>query len=274
MARPSRPKNRMNKLLLLFLSAISLAVAVSGCGPGSSPTATLPPSTVTPLPPTVTPLPPTPTEPPVDLPDLLARLHWLGRASFRLDGPPTIYFDPVLSSGGEHPQADVILISHTHSDHYSPSTLKRISKPGTVIVTNPLGAKAAQADVVPGQVRALRPGERTTVGKVLIEAVPAYNIGKSYHPKEAETLGFIVTLYGRRIYFAGDTDLIPEMADIRADVALLPVGGTYTMDAKEAAQAAAIINPKVAVPMHNELGADLEQFRSLCKCEVLIMKIE
>ena len=80
-------------------------------------------------------------------------------------------------------------------------------------------------------------------------------------------------LYGRRIYFAGDTDLIPEMADIRADVALLPVGGTYTMDAQEAAQAAAILKPKVVVPMHT-LDADLEQFRSLCNCEVLVMKEE
>ncbi len=215
-----------------------------------------------------------PTEPPIDLPDLLARLHWLSHASFRLDGPPTIYFDPVVSFfKDEPPQADIILISHTHNDHYFPPTLKRISKPETVIVASSLVATLAQADGVSGQVRALRPGERTTVGKVEIEAVPAYNIGKSYHPKEAENLGFIVTLYGRRVYFAGDTDLIPEMADIRADVALLPVGGTYTMDAKEAAQAVAIINPKVVVPMHT-LGADLEQFRSLCKCEVLIMKIE
>lgn len=256
----------MNKLLLSFLFTILLAVAVSGCGPSSSPTANL-------LPPTETPLPPVQTTPSVDLLDLLARLHWLGHASFRLDGPPTIYFDPATRLEDEPPQADIILISHSHNDHYFPPVLKRISKPETVIVTSSLVATLAPADGIPGQVRGLRPGERTTVGEVEIEAVPAYNIGKSFHPKEAETLGFIVTLQGWRIYFAGDTDLIPEMADIRADVALLPVGGTYTMDAKEAAQAAATIKPRVVVPMHT-LDADLEQFRSLCNCDVIIMKEE
>jgi L-ascorbate metabolism protein UlaG (beta-lactamase superfamily) len=209
----------------------------------------------------------------MDLPDLLARLHWLGHASFRLDGPPTIYFDPAVSLKGAPPQADVILIGHSHNDHYFPVTLKRISRPETVIITTHLVATLAQADGIPGQVRALRPGERTTVGAAEIQTVPAYNISKSWHPKASENLGFIVMLYGRRIYFAGDTDLIPEMADIRADVALLPVGGTYTMDAQEAAQAAAILKPKVVVPMHT-LDADLEQFRSLCNCEVLVMKEE
>jgi len=124
-----------------------------------------------------------------------------------------------------------------------------------------------------GKVRALRPGEQTVVEGVEIETVPAYNIGKSYHPKEAENLGFIVVVDGERIYFAGDTDRIPEMTDIRCDIALLPIGGTYTMDANEAVQAAADIGPKVAVPMHVR-STDLEQFRSLCDCEVVIMEAE
>ena len=126
---------------------------------------------------------------------------------------------------------------------------------------------------VAGEVQALQPGERVTVGKVEIETVPAYNITKSYHPKTSGGLGFIVTWRGERLYFAGDTDRIPEMADIECDVALLPIGGTYTMDVEEAAQAATDIGPKVAVPMHTR-SADPEEFRNLCDCEVVIMEEE
>ena len=204
---------------------------------------------------------------------LLGRLHWLGHASFRLDGPPTIYLDPWRLKG-RLPQADVILISHDHHDHCSPDDVKRISGPGTVIV-----ASTTAAIKLRGDVRALRPGERTTVGEVEIEAVPAYNVKKSYHPRQAGHVGFIVTVGGERLYFAGDTDRIPEMVDITCDVALLPVGGTYTMDAAEAAAAAADIEPRVAVPMHWGAGVagtrdDAERFRSLYDGQVAILEAE
>lgn len=211
--------------------------------------------------------------------NLLERLHWLGHASFRLDGPPTIYFDP-WKLKGHPPRADVILISHEHMDHCSPEDVKRISKPATVIVANP-GA----AEKLGGDARSLRPGERTTVGEVEIEAVPAYNVsrfrspGLPFHPQEAEHVGYVVTVAGERVYFAGDTDRIPEMADIACDVALLPVGGTYTMDAEEAAQAAADIGPQVALPMHWGGGvvgsrADAERFRDLYGGEAVILEAE
>jgi len=211
--------------------------------------------------------------------NLIERLHWLGHASFRLDGPPTIYLDP-WKLGGEPPQADVVLISHEHSDHFSPEDVARISGPGTVIV-----ASAGVAKELGGDVRVLRPGERTTVGEVEIEAMPAYNVnkfrapGEPFHPREAEHLGFIVAVGGERLYFAGDTDHIPEMAGVACDVALLPVGGTYTMIAEEAAQAAADIGPKVAVPMHWGGGVvgtrdDAERFRSLYDGEVAILEAE
>lgn len=211
--------------------------------------------------------------------NLLNRLHWLGHDTFRLDGPPTIYFDP-LRLKGPLPQADIILISHDHFDHCSPGDVKRITGPGTVIVASLPAAKK-----LGGSVRVLRPGERTAVGEVEIEAVPAYNVrrfrspGVPFHPKASEHVGFVVTVAGERLYFAGDTDHIPEMADIDCDVALLPVGGTYTMDAEEAAQAAAAINPKVAVPMHWGAGiagsrADAERFGDLYDGEVVILEQE
>ena len=209
----------------------------------------------------------------------LERLHWLGHASFRLDGPPTIYFDP-WNLKGRLPQADIILISHEHHDHCSPGDVEQISGPGTVIVASPGAATRLRGDV-----RALRPGERTTVGEVEIEAVPAYNVNKfrspgvPFHPEEAGHVGYVVTVEGRRLYFAGDTDRIPEMADLHCDVALLPVGGTYTMDAEEAARAAADIGPRLVVPMHWGSGvigtrADAERFRDLYDGEVVILEAE
>ena len=139
-----------------------------------------------------------------------------------------------------------------------------------MIVTNADVAARLEGAGVAGEVRVLAAGERTEVGEVTIEAVPAYNVSKTYHPKSAGGLGFIVTWGEERLYFAGDTDRIPEMAEIECDVALLPIGGTYTMDVEEAVQAAADISPRVAVPMH-ERSADPEQFRSLCECAVVIL---
>ena len=219
---------------------------------------------------------PPPTEAPESiraLPAILERLHWLGHASFRLDGPPVIYFDPV-DIGSEPPPADIILISHPHGDHYSVPDIKSISGPETVVITIPdIAGTFETLDVEYAEVRAAQPGEQMTVGSVEIETVPAYNIGKDYHPKESGYLGFIVTLEGERLYFAGDTSRIPEMTDIDCDVALLPIDGTYTMDVEEAALAAADIGPQVAVPMHVR-SADPNKFRDLCSCPVVVMEIE
>ncbi len=124
--------------------------------------------------------------------------------------------------------------------------------------------------------------EKFTVGKVQIEAVPAYNVNKFrdpghvFHPKAEKGLGFVITMDGTRVYFAGDTDFIPEMNDIACDIALLPVSGTYVMTPVEAAQAASAIHPKIAVPMHYGaiVGSDADaiKFKSLVKhCQVEII---
>jgi L-ascorbate metabolism protein UlaG (beta-lactamase superfamily) len=242
-----------------------VATVLSGCSRGAP--ADVPP----PQQPTATPAAASEPVSPAELPRILDHLHSLGHASFWLDGPPTIYFDPT-SAPGDAPRADIILISHDHSDHYAPAALKQLGTAQTVILTNEtVAAKLGTVSGVEGEVRVMQPGERTTLGEVEIEAVPAYNIDKSYHPKEAGGLGFIVTWGGERLYFAGDTDRIPEMADIECDVALLPIGGTYTMDVEEAVQAAADIRSKVYVPMHAR-SADPEQFRSLCDCTVAIVE--
>jgi len=164
--------------------------------------------------------------------DILRQLVWLGHDAFRLEaGGLTIYFDPFKLTGQPLP-ADLICISHEHYDHCSPQAAKKLR----------------------GQVRTLKPGERVTVGAVTVEAVPAYNTNKKFHPQANRWLGFVVTVEGVRIYHAGDSDFIPEMREIKADIALLPVSGTYVMTAEEAAQAALAIRPQVAIPMHYGAG--------------------
>jgi L-ascorbate metabolism protein UlaG (beta-lactamase superfamily) len=202
----------------------------------------------------------------------------LGHASFRIDNDRTIYIDPIKLQG-EPPKADLILITHDHFDHCSPDDVVKFATDDTVIVTI-----AAAAEKLKGDVRVVKPGESLLVQDIQIETVPAYNVnkfrspGEPFHPRGSGHVGFIVTVGGRRIYHAGDTDLIPEMDDIEADIALLPAAGTYTMTAEEAALAANRIQPKVAIPMHwgDIVGSeeDAERFRDLCDMEVVILSPE
>lgn len=181
--------------------------------------------------------------------DILKQLAWLGHDAFRLQaGGKTLYFDPFQLAGQPVP-ADIICISHEHYDHCSPEDVAKIAGPQTVIMTEPQAAKKLS-----GQVRAMKPGERATVGEITVEAVASYNTNKKFHPQGNHWLGFVVTVGGVRVYHAGDTDFIPEMGQIKADIALLPVSGTYVMTAEEAAQAALAIRPQVAIPMHYGAG--------------------
>ncbi len=209
--------------------------------------------------------------------ELVGKLHWLGHDSFRLEGPPVIYFDP-WKLRGRQPVADLVLVSHEHHDHCSPEDVKKVSGPDTVVV-----AAAKAAEQLPGA-RVVRPGDRLTVGGVEIEAVRAYNVNKfrspgvPFHPKEAEHVGFVVTVGGVRVYHTGDTDQIPEMADLACDVALLPVSGTYVMTVEEAAEAARTLQPQIVVPMHYGSGIgtadDGQRFTELYDGDVVLLDAE
>jgi L-ascorbate metabolism protein UlaG (beta-lactamase superfamily) len=177
--------------------------------------------------------------------NVFKNLRWLGHDAFLLQaGGKIIYFDP-FQLGPGLPPADLICISHAHYDHCSPADLLMIQQPSTRIVT-----ETEAAAKLTGNIMTLAPGERREVEGIAIEAVPAYNTNKQFHPQSNGWLGFILTVDGVRLYHAGDTDYIPEMRNIRANIALLPVSGTYVMTAEEAAQAALVIGPKIAVPMH------------------------
>lgn len=198
-------------------------------------------------------------------------LTWLGHASLKAKAEGTVvYFDPWKLPQAACEPADLVLVTHSHSDHCSPADVKRIAGSDTLIVT-----VADCAERLPGRVKTLTPGQKTLVAGLTVEAVPAYNIGKAFHPKQNGWVGFLVDLGGKRLYHAGDTDFIPEMKEVRCDVAFLPCGGKYTMTAAEAAQAADAIRPTVAVPMHyGDLvgsAADARRFEEQCDCRVVIL---
>lgn len=196
----------------------------------------------------------------------------LAHASFQIKSDnEVIYIDPSskgtgLSDKGLEP-ADLILITHAHDDHCDPNLIKKIRKFGHPIIApenckKKIGKAGLVWDIAAGQFMQMADSNQTK-----IRAVEAYNVkrfrkpGEPFHPK-GFGVGYIITVEGKRIYYAGDTDLIPEMENVEMiDVALLPSGDMYTMDMAEAAEAAVLINPDVAIPMHLR-GADPAPFKS------------
>jgi L-ascorbate metabolism protein UlaG (beta-lactamase superfamily) len=204
-------------------------------------------------------------------PNVLRNLKRLGHDSFRLDGPPVIYIDPWKLPAGS-PPADIILVTHEHSDHCSPDDIARVKRGGALVVANPGAAKK-----IGGDTRVLQPGQSLTIGEVIIHAVAAYNVdkfrspGNPFHPRDMQGNGYIIEIGGEKLYHAGDTDLIPEMGQVQVTVALLPVSGTYVMTADEAFEAAKVIKAEMFVPMHyGEIvgtEGDVEKFRYLCETQ-------
>jgi L-ascorbate metabolism protein UlaG (beta-lactamase superfamily) len=192
---------------------------------------------------------------------MLERFTWFRQSAIRFAGDLTVYIDPWGTEAER--EADVILITHAHHDHFHPEEIGRLSTPRTRIV-----APRDVAKELSGDVTAVAPGDTIDVGGLKGQAVPAYNVHSDrleYHPKANRWVGYVVQLGELTCYHAGDTDHAPELDDVTADVAFLPVGGTYTMEATEAAGLAATIAPRVAVPMHYGFvvgsPADAETFR-------------
>jgi L-ascorbate metabolism protein UlaG (beta-lactamase superfamily) len=194
------------------------------------------------------------------------RLTWLGHASVKITSPSiTIYIDP-WKIDKHSPHADIILLTHDHYDHYSQADLTVVSESSTRVVA-PMSA--------PLVTDRIKPGNTMIIKDVSMQAIPAYNQGKAFHPKANGWVGYIITIGGIKIYHPGDTDRIPEMKGLVVDVVFVPVGGTYTMDAKEASEAIRDIRTVYAIPIHygDIVGSrkDAEEFAGLCSCDVRIL---
>jgi len=176
----------------------------------------------------------------------------LSHAGFQIKTKDRNVYIDLEEHGKPSEKADLILVTHSHTDHCDLPKIKKVRKEDTVVI-----APADCVSKIGGDVKTLRPGEETTIDNVTVKAVDAYNCkrfrspGNPFHPK-GFGVGYLITIEGKKIYHAGDTDFIPEMRQVgHVDVALLPTGDTYTMDNDEAALAAVAINPKTVIPMHS-----------------------
>ncbi|ABU81263.1 Zn-dependent hydrolase of the beta-lactamase fold-like protein [Ignicoccus hospitalis KIN4/I] len=183
-------------------------------------------------------------------------VSWLGHDGFKLtDGELTVAIDPFRIVSASNQKADVLFITHEHFDHCSPKDIAQVISPETVIVAPPIAEDCLS--VFPNEKVFVAPFEEGEVVGVKFRTVPAYNVNKFrapgvvFHPKEDGRVGYVFELGGVTFYHAGDTDVIPEMAEVVTDVAMLPVSGVYVMTAEEAAEALKIIKGvQVAIPMH------------------------
>jgi L-ascorbate metabolism protein UlaG (beta-lactamase superfamily) len=185
------------------------------------------------------------------------KISWLKHAAFKIEteDKKIIYIDPYQLSKEEE-KADIIICSHEHGDHFDEDSISKIRKKSTVL----LGPKSISSKLEKFDGKGLSLYEPYEIENVTIELYPAYNIkrmrskNQPFHPKERNWAGILLEADGRKIYHAGDSERIPEMKKLalkKIDVAMLPCGGTYTMDFEESTDAAVDINPKIVIPMHN-----------------------
>lgn len=193
------------------------------------------------------------------------------RSSIKLTGTKTIYFDPLEIDEVSH-DADLIFVTHEHYDHFSPDDMKKVINKDTQLIV-PSGMLDMVREKFPMQiVHGMIPSQTENFDGVKCQGIPAYNIGKPFHPQNNNWLGYLVELDGKTYYAMGDTDVTPEATEAEADVVFVPIGGKYTMDATEAAEFINKKQPKLVVPIHYADVTACETFRGLLrpelKCEV------
>ena len=181
---------------------------------------------------------------------MLENIEVLYHSSIRINKEKTIYIDP-FKIDRNYNDADIVFITHDHFDHYSEEDIdKVINENTTIIIPEELLTKLLKKGINKNAIITVEPNEKYVVQGIKFETISAYNTNKTFHPKENGWVGYIIIINGIRYYIAGDTDITEENKQVKCDVAFVPVGGTYTMDFKEAAQLINEIQPKIAVPIH------------------------
>lgn len=175
---------------------------------------------------------------------MIDQIHWLGHASFRIEGPPLIYVNPWRVARTAF-LADVILLSNDQYDHCSPADVEKLRGPNTVVVGNAHAANVIGSDVV-----VLRPWQSLNIGTARITAVPAYTY-TNHHPVSKGELGFVISIGYYDIYYAGCTEFVPELSRVQADIAILPLAaGEGTMSMDNLTALARSVNPSWVIPSH------------------------
>ena len=181
---------------------------------------------------------------------MLENIEVLYHSSIRINKEKTIYIDP-FKIDRNYNDADIVFITHDHFDHYSEEDIdKVINENTTIIIPEELLTKLLRKGINKNAIITVEPNEKYMVQGIKFETIPAYNTNKTFHPKKNGWVGYIIIINGIRYYIAGDTDITEENKKVKCDVAFVPVGGTYTMDFKEAANLINEIKPKIAIPIH------------------------
>lgn len=181
---------------------------------------------------------------------MLENINVLCHATIRMNLKKVIYTDPYRVKE-KYNDADIILITHSHYDHFSEEDIENVRKADTkIVITDDLYERAKNIGFKDENIIVMRPYDKHTIADIEIETIPAYNTNKDFHPKENNWVGYLLNINNTVYYVAGDTDITEENKTVKCDVAFVPVGGTYTMTSDEAVELVNTIKPKFAVPIH------------------------
>ena len=173
------------------------------------------------------------------------------QSSIRIEGSRILYFDPFQITEAKH-DADIVFITHEHYDHFEPDSIAKIKKDSTLLVAPESMKKKviSEGGLASDQCVFYNPGEVHKQGEITIETIPAYNKLKPFHPKGKKWQGYVVQMDDIRYYVAGDTDVNEDIRKVQCDVAMIPIGGHYTMDKKQAADYAVALKSQAVIPTH------------------------
>lgn len=181
---------------------------------------------------------------------MLENIELLCHAAIKINREKIIYFDP-YKVDKEYHDADIIMITHSHYDHFSEEDIQKVRKENTkIVITDDLYERTRELGFKDEDILKVIPNQSYNIEEIPIKTIPSYNTNKQFHPKENNWVGYLIEINGVTYYIAGDTDVTEENRSIKCDVAFVPVGGTFTMTAQEAAELVNTIKPKVTVPIH------------------------